>query len=443
MGLIEGKNTMAHNIGTASSFRWYILTALAISLGSAFMNITCFAPLLLPISEDMNISMASATALMSSIYLASAIAFIFFAGQLVDRMGVKRTMILGTALAGGSAVLVPLIASSYAIIFALRMIQGGAMAIAFVCLAPALRAYFPKKEYGLSGGLMGGSMSFCAAITLLLTPHVFHAIGQWPLTVALFSIPSWIGILLMLFVPNSSNISEEEIPEPMAGQEEIGYFQVFKYPITWLGIGALFFAVWALRAIESLAPTYLAADAPLGIGLGDITAGYFTFGLTMAGLMGVIVGGLLLDRVAHGNYRLIMMAGLSIFAVFTFLITVPVIYGSYPLLMICIILAGMGVPFVKACGGPFIINVYPPRLIGRISGLMTGLGSIGASGGIWLAGKLADRTGRFSSAMILLALVGAAGCILSYFLKQELRVGNHSIAATGNIDNPKKAPAAN
>ncbi len=59
-----------------------------------------------------------------------------------------------------------------------------------------------------------------------------------------------------------------------------------------------------------------------------ITAGYFTFGLTMAGLLGVIVGGLLLDRVAHGNYPLVMMAGLSIFAVFTFLITVPFIYGS-------------------------------------------------------------------------------------------------------------------
>ncbi len=434
---------MTQKENTFSSFRWFILAALAVSLGGAFANITSFAPLLRQISIDMQISMSSSVSFMSSIYLASAFAFIFFAGQLVDRIGVKSTMILGTAAAGGAAVVVPLVSSSYVVIFALRMIQGAAMAVAFVCLAPALRAYFPKKEYGLSGALMGGAMSLSAALTMLLTPIVFHSIGNWTATVALFSIPSWIGIFLVLFIPSTSSPAEEKSESSADGPDEISYFQVFKYPITWLGIGTLFFAVWILRAIEALAPTYLSSPPPMGVGLGDIVAGRFTFALTMAGLVGIIAGGLLLDRVAHGNYRVVMMAGLAIFAVFTFLITLPVIYSSYTLLMICIVFAGMGAPFVKACGGPFIINVYPPRLIGRISGLMTGLGSIGASAGIWIAGEIADRTGRFSSAMVLLALAGVAGCILSYFLKQELRVRKYSTAATGGIEPAEASPAIN
>jgi hypothetical protein len=53
---------------------------------------------------------------------------------------------------------------------------------------------------------------------------------------------------------------------------------------------------------------------------------------------------------------------------------------------------------------------------------MTGIGSIAASAGIELAGEIAEKTGRFSSVMVLLALCAAAGCVLSYFLKPELRV---------------------
>lgn len=117
-----------------------------------------------------------------------------------------------------------------------------------------------------------------------------------------------------------------------------------------------------------------------------------------------------------------MTAGLALSAVFIYLLTIPAVYGSHTILMICVVLAGTGVPFVKACGGPFVIHVYPPHLIGRISGLMTGIGSLAAAAGIEIAGKISDRTGRFSSAMALLALAGASGCVLSFFLKPELRV---------------------
>jgi sugar phosphate permease len=272
-------------------------------------------------------------------------------------------------------------------------------------------------------------MSLFASLALLLTPIVFHSIGKWPVTVVLFSIPAWIGTILMLFVPSVPSPSKEKPPSSSGKQHEIGYFQVFKYPITWLGMSALCFSVCTLRSMESLAPTYLSSPVPMGVGLGDIVAGRFTSALTMAGLLGIIVGGLLLDKVAHGNYRVVMMAGLALSTVFLYLLTFPVVYGSYTLLMISVVFAGMGVPFVKACGGPFTINVYPPHLIGRVSGLMTGIGSIAASAGIELAGKIAERTGRFSSVMVLLALCGAAGCVLSYFLKPELRV--RTVGATG------------
>ncbi len=413
---------MAQGNSVAGGFRWFILAAIAVSLGGANMNIACFAPLLRRISEDMHISMSSTVSFMSTIYLASAIAFIFIAGQMVDRIGVKRTMILGTAISAAAAVLMLFAASSYAAVLTLRLVQGAAMAVAFVCLAPALSAYFDPKEYGLTGALMGGAMSLCASIAMLLTPMVLQSIGNWPVTVLLFSIPAWLGIVLMLFVPGKPASAKENLPNPGDITAEMGYFQIFKYPITWLGMGALVFSVCTLRSLESLVPTYLSSPAPMGVGLGDIVAGRFSSALTLAGLFGIVLGGLLLDKVAHGNYRIIMMAGLALSAVFIYLFTLPAVYGNSALLMICVVLAGTGVPFVKACGGPFAINVYPAHLVGRVSGLMTGIGSLAAAAGIEIAGKVADRTGRFSSAMVLLALAGAAGCVLSYFLKTELRV---------------------
>lgn len=272
------------NASTAGGFRWFILTAIAMSLGGANMNIASFAPLLRQISTDMHISMSSSVSFMSTIYLASAFAFIFVAGQLVGRIGVKRTMILGTAISGAAAVLMLFAASSYAVVLTLRLIQGAALAVAFVCLAPALRAYFAPKEYSLTGGLMGGAMSLFASLAMLLTPVVFHSIGNWPVTVAIFSIPAWIGIVLMLFVPGEPGPSGEKPRDPADKPGEMSYFQVFKYPITWLGMGALIFSVCTLRALESLAPTYLSSPAPMGVGLGDIVAGRFASALTMAGL---------------------------------------------------------------------------------------------------------------------------------------------------------------
>ena len=425
---------MAENENTYGSFRWFILTALAVSQGGAFMNISSFSPLLLHISEDMHVSMSSAVSFMSSIFFASAVAFIFIGGQLIDRIGVKSTLILGVATTGAAAAFVPLVHTSYNIVFVLRLIQGGAMAVTFVCQAPALHAYFPKKEYGICGGLMGGALSLGASITMLFTPIIFQSVHSWPTTVALMSIPAWLGVFLMFFVPKAA--TAEESKNASDRKDQIGYFEVFKYPVTWFGIGTMFFSVWSLRALESLAPTYLSAPAPLGVGLGDIVGGRFTSSMTMAGLLGVIVGGLLLDKVAHGNYRIVMMLGLAIFAVSAFLITLPVVYGSYTLLMVFLVLAGFGVPFVKACGGAFTIAVYPPRLIGRIFGLMVGLGSFGASAGIWVGGEIAEKTGRFSSAMLTLALAGVGGFILSCFLKPELTLRRREAKTVSSRDVP-------
>ena len=77
------------------------------------------------------------------------------------------------------------------------------------------------------------------------------------------------------------------------------------------GLVALVFSVCTLRSLESLVPTYLSSPARMEVGLGDIVADRFSSTLTMAGLFGIVLGGLLLDKVAHGNYRIIMMDGLS------------------------------------------------------------------------------------------------------------------------------------
>lgn len=73
-------------------------------------------------------------------------------GIIVDKFGVKITMVFASAICGISA-LVFASADSFALGMAGRLIMGFGSSFAFICLLVIAREWFPKKNFGLFAGL--------------------------------------------------------------------------------------------------------------------------------------------------------------------------------------------------------------------------------------------------------------------------------------------------
>jgi sugar phosphate permease len=155
----------------------------------------------------------------------------------------------------------------------------------------------------------------------------------------------------------------------------------------------------------------------MGIGLGSVMSGKLSFALTIIGIFAVISGGLFLDRVMKGNWRIVMALGFILTAIFSYLILSPAIHGFLILVVICLVLAGWGIPFMKASVNAFIANTYPPNIVGRMTGFLAGLGIFGSATGVYFGGLIAARTGTFGSAVSMISVTALVGFLLSYFVK--------------------------
>ena len=67
--------------------------------------------------------------------------------------------------------------------------------------------------------------------------------------------------------------------------------------MTWIATLVVFFAAWELQTIYNITPTYLAADAPLGLGLGFMSASKLMLGASIAGVLAPIISGIIQDKV--------------------------------------------------------------------------------------------------------------------------------------------------
>ena len=75
---------------------------------------------------------------------------------------------------------------------------------------------------------------------------------------------------------------------------------------------------------------------------------------------------------------------------FCWLVLIPAILGyvtgRIPALETTLILAGFGVQFVMPTIFYFIPRVYPPQMVGKMSGIWMGLGTFGGVLGLYIAG---------------------------------------------------------
>jgi MFS family permease len=398
-----------------------MLLATCVAIMSAYIDMIAFAPILGDIAKNLNVNMGAATNLMMGFVLAVACVLIW-GGVVCDKYGVTAALVLGSLCGAVPATLMPLIGQSYLPVFICRLIQGGTVGFIFATIGPIMAIWFPPKEHGLASGLMIGSLSIGAAIGVVASPAVYAAVGSWQTTVLILGLPGWLAIVLALLITRRSP-SPEVLSNLASGAQSAGptlsFSKALALPVTWIGSFTTVFNAWGLYGLYNLVPPYLAAAQPMGVGLGPAMSGKLSLALTVIGIIAMIVGGIFFDKVAKGNSKPAIFIGFAIAAVFTYLLLSPAVYGNLPALVLCLMVAGWGIPFMNPSISAFIAMNYPSGIVGRMVGWWFGFGTFGGAAALYFGGMSISATGSFAIAITMIALSSVLGFIMCCFLKTK------------------------
>jgi MFS family permease len=403
-----------------TGYRWLMLFCVSFSICAYAMEMTGLAPILGSIANDLNVQIGAAANLMTAYVLAVAI-FLPWAGSICDRYGMTVALVSGILCSCLPAVMMPLVSgNAFKVFFLLRFIQGASVGLIYVTVGHVLAGWFPPKEQGIASGMMIGAMPIGASIGLATAPILLERIGSWQYTMALLSIPGWIGIVLAILItrrqpPSALLDSVIELNSP--DQKEISFLKALTLPYTWIGVGIMFCNAWCHFCLYSIIPPFLSANAPAGVGLSPVLAGKLSMAVTFSGFFAFIAGGLFFDRVAKGNYRFAMMIGFFITAISSYFILISAVHSGLFLLVLCLLFAGWGMPFMNASISSCIVGNYPSKIVGRMMGVWFGLGTFGGAIGIYLGGVGIAKTGNFYWAIFPISIAATIGIVFSGFLK--------------------------
>ena len=318
-------------------------------------------------------------------------------GVLVDRIGPKRTGILGQLL-----VMIPLAGAwlfgrSLHELMALGLllgIAGGSFAVAL----PLASRWYPPQHQGLAMGIAGAGNSG-TVLAALLAPRLAERVG-WHGVFGFALIP--VAITLLLYTLLAKEHPSQPAPKPLrdylglCSERDAWWFCLF-YSFTFGGFVGL--------------ASFLSIFFHDQYGLAKVMAGNFTALCVFAGSFLRPVGGYLADR--FGGTRMLTAlfacASVGLLAVGT----LPPLWLITALLFVVMAILGMG--------NGSVFQLVPQRFRAEI-GVATGV--VGAAGGLggfllpWVLGVLKDRTGSYGVGFWCFGLAGL-GCLALLRLVQR------------------------
>jgi NNP family nitrate/nitrite transporter-like MFS transporter len=366
----------------------------------SFMIWVILGPLAPFLTRDLKLT-ATETGVLTAIPLLGGSFFRVILGWLTERIGGRRTGLIGLGVS-----LVPLaagwlFASQYAHFLALGLLLGVAGA-SFAAALPLASAWYPPEYQGLAMGIAGAGNSGTLLATLL-APRLARAFG-WHAVFGIAMAPValvWIAFFLMARdAPGARPVKRWRDYAAILGEADSWWFCFF-YSITFGGFVGL--------------ASYLSTFFHNQYHLSPVEAGDFTTFVVIFGSFLRPVGGLLSDRL--GGYRMLLglLAGVGLCV--AGVATLP----SAPLALALL----AGTMAMLGMGNGSVFQLVPQRFAGRV-GIMTGIvGAAGGFGGFLLPslfGLLRDRAGTFALGFAMFSAVALAASAILALLSRPWRV---------------------
>lgn len=366
----------------------------------SFMIWVILGPLAPFLTRDLKLT-ATQTGVLTAIPLLGGSFFRPVLGWMTERIGGRRTGLIGLGVT-----LVPLavgwmFASRYGQFLALGLLLGVAGA-SFAAALPLASAWYPPEYQGLAMGIAGAGNSGTLLATLG-APRLARAFG-WHAVFGFALVPValvWIAFFLMARdAPGARPAKRWRDYAAILREADCGWFCVL-YSITFGGFVGL--------------ASYLTTFFHNQYRLTPVEAGDYTTVVVVFGSFLRPVGGWLSDRL--GGYRMLvgLLAGVGVSLAGIALL--PSLPAALALLASVMAMLGMG--------NGSVFQLVPQRFAGRVA-IMTGIvGAAGGFGGFLLPsifGFLRDRAGTFAFGFALFSGVALAMAVVLAILGRWWRV---------------------
>jgi len=361
---------------------WVLVGALAVSISADFWP----KPAGVSVEEHLR-QIAPMKNLMLAVPLLGGSILRVVLGLLTDRIGARRTGLIGMALTGAPLLLGWLWVNSLPQMLLVGLMLGVAGA-SFAAALPLASRWYPPQYQGLAMGIAGAGNSGTALATFF-GPMLAQRIG-WHPVFALALIPLAATFLLFFFLAKDS--PNQPAPKSLAeyarvlGQADAWWFCLF-YSVTFGGFVGL----------SSFLNTFFKDQYfPNDPKMGAVYAGYFTTLCVISGSFLRPVGGYLADR--FGGVPMLIGLYLCGGAALAGLAFLPPLAGAIVLLF--------GVMGLLGMGNGSVFQLVPQRFRKEI-GVMTGVvGAAGGVGGFFLPnvfGGMKWLTGSYGTGFALFA----------------------------------------
>jgi len=394
---------------TMSRTEWTILSLLVFSIFINYIDRSNLSVGATDIQTELGLSNYQLGLLLSSFFWTYA-AFQLFgvAGWAVDRFNVGWVFASGFILWSGATAATGMV-SSFAVLFAFRLLLGAGESVAYPAYSRILANHFPEYHRGLANALIDAGSKLGPALGSLVGAFFMARFGWRAFFIAL-GLGSMLWLIpWFIYMPKGQGVAAGRDPADCPSVLEIvkqrsawgtfiglfagNYFWYFL--VTWLPaymqkerhfpmtkMGVLSALVFFVIAMTSVATGWL-SDHWIGRG-GTPTRVRKTFtGVGLAGASIIVTVGVVRDETTF----MVLLLIASIF------------YGTF---------ASNHWAITQTCAGPLAA--------GKWTGIQNGVGNLAGVTSPWVAGWLLQHTGEFFLVFVVAALVVLAGSCSYLFI---------------------------
>src|SRR5688572_18504821 len=349
----------------------------------SFMIWVMLGPLGNYIAEEFGLT-ASQKGLMTAMPILTGSLLRLVLGPLADRIGGRKTALIGLSLTFIPLLMGSFMAQSYEMILVIGLFLGVAGA-SFAVALPMASRWYPPEQQGLVLGLAGAGNSG-TVLASLFAPQLAQLLGSWRLVFLVTMLPLAVAWLVVALLAKDApgKVTLKTLGEYMgvARQADTLWLSLM-YSVTFGGFVGL--------------ATFLPIFFHDQYGLDKVSAGSFAALCVFAGSFIRPVGGYLADRfggirILIGLFMLIAALALGIGMLLPFALETVLLF---------LLMTSLG------SGNGSVFQIVPQRFPKEI-GVVTGIvGAVGGLGGFLLPnllGGLKDATGSYGSGFMVYAL---------------------------------------
>lgn len=371
---------------------------LACLVGFAFsVNYTNHAPLAAILMKEFQFTKAQAGLLTSAIFFTHALMQIP-GGHLADKLGGKRVMLAGLIIITlGNFLMAD--ATGYIMLLACKFFIGFGTGITFIAGARFVAQTASAHELAKHQGWYGASILMGSGFVIFAIPQL-AGLFQWS---GAFSITAGIALVaavcLFLGAPDPA-----PVPHP-----PIQFNSLLKNPDLWK-LGFLQMASFGLVIVIG---SWINELLKLNVGMNAKEAGAVGSIVLLLGIFTRLYGAKLMQQF---GFRKLVTGSMLLNVVGCLMLSFP--ETNLAIVLVAIVFLGIG------CGLPFAgiftkAGLLFPGRAGAAMGLVNMLGIIMILVGAPLLGMLADITGNFRIAFLVLGAFAALGVLAGYLIKEK------------------------